>query len=775
MSFSFTLSQPANRWEDAIPIGNGPLGALVFGHVSQDWVVLNHHRCWLEHTRSDLPQLAPQLAEIRRRQAEGRWAEAAAVFPTALEEVGYRSDIADYHPLGEIWVHHHDVAATRDYRSSLDLQTGEVVVGWTMQGRHHERRLFVSRADDVVVLTARGWAPGNLRMACRLRPHQTEDVTDYGSGRRPHRKLPPITWDARQGMGWHAHIGRYEDGREFGAVLQIVPLGGGSTYDDEYWGGAWSGVQDAESVLVLVKCWHDEPADSAIPRLRQEMALLPTDYDSLLQRHCEKHEPLVDAFAFDLGAEEADRSKPNNVLMQDAFEGNVANALVERMVACQRHLLVSSTREDSWPANLQGRWNGDYVPAWSSDYHNDVNVQMTYWPAPQTGLAHLIEPLADYYFQFLDDFRHNARQLYNCNGILLPIAMATHGQVPHGDFIHWTAGAGWMSQHWWEHWLVTGDREFLRSRTLPWLQETAAFYLDFVEVRDGVARFSPSISPENSPVGKPLTVAEATMDVAVCREVLCNLLEALRALEATDAQEERYRQLLAALPSYMTNAEGGLREWMHADLDDFQAHRHLTHLYGLFPGWEINQEDTPETYVQAVRALELRQNELSSMAGWSFSFMANLWARTGDGDRALENLELLLRGCTTPNLLTWHNDWRAQGLSMYWGQGALPPFQIEAGMGFVSAVCEMLVRSRPGFLHLLPALPGAWPHGTVRGLTTRCGVEVDMSWSENGRALSVTLSSRLPQRITLRLPKYFHASSQTIELASGSVSLEFRA
>jgi alpha-L-fucosidase 2 len=266
------------------------------------------------------------------------------------------------------------------------------------------------------------------------------------------------------------------------------------------------------------------------------------------------------------------------------------------------------------------------------------------------------------------------------------------------------------------------------------------------------------------------------MDVSVCREVLCNLLEALRVLQLSDPQlEERYRQLLAALPAYEANAEGGLREWMHADLADVQSHRHLSHLYGLFPGWEINPEDTADVYAWAVRALELRQNELDSMAGWSFSFMANLWARSGQGERALENLHLLLRGCTTPNLLSWGNDWRAQGLSCYWGLGALPPFQIEAGMGFVSAVCEMLIRSRPGFLRLLPALPGAWPQGSVRGITTRCGVEVAMSWSENGRVLSVELLSRVPQQITLRLPDHFSPSSQTIELPCGGISLEFRA
>lgn len=771
----FTLHQPAGRWEDAIPTGNGPLGALVFGHLAQDSIVLNHHRCWLEKPRGELPHLAPRLPEVRRLQAEGRWADAARVFPAALADADYRCDVADYHPLGELRVRQPDVADTTHYRASLDLATGEVVIGWRMAGRARERRLFVSRADDAVVLTVRGWTPGSLRMFCRLRPFAVEEVTDYGSGRRPQRAAPPIRWSATQGAGWSAHSGRYEDGREFGAVLQILPLDGGRTRDDTLWGGAWPGVEEAGSALVLVKCWHGEPAKDAIARLRDEMASLPPDYDTLFARHRERHEPLVRAFSFDLGAAEADRARTNDALIQQAFEGDVQPALIERMVAHQRHLLICACRDDAWPANLQGRWNGDYRPAWHSDYHNDINVQMTYWPAPQTGLAAFIEPLADYYFRFLDDYRRNARQAFGCRGILLSIMMGTHGQMRHGDFLHWTAGAGWMAQHWWEHWLTTGDREFLRARTLPWLQETAAFYLDFVEVRDGVAHFSPSISPENSPSGKPMTVADAAMDVAVCRETLTHLLEALRALGHTDAREPEYRALLGALPRYQGNAEGGLREWMHPDLGDVQAHRHLSHLYGLFPGWEINAEHTPETYAMAARALELRQNESSSMAGWSFSYMANLWARVGQGDRALENLGLLLRSCTTPNLLTWHNDWRAQGLSMYWGQGALPPFQIEAGMGFVSAVCEMLVRSRPGFLHLLPALPAAWPRGSVQGVTTRCELTVDLSWSDGGRAVAATLHCPAARKFVLRLPDGFDPATQTRELTPGSHRLEFTA
>jgi alpha-L-fucosidase 2 len=770
---NYALLQPALRWEDAIPTGNGTVGVLVHGHIAQESIVINHDRCWLEKSRPELPDLAHLLPEVRRLQAEGRWAEAAKVYPAALKTANYHCAVADYHPLGELWLNHPDIGATSGWKSALDHDTGEIVIRWNMADRAHERRLFVSRADDVIVLAVRGWRPGDLRMDCRLRPYHVEGVTCFGSGRTPHWPKPPIAWSAEQGPDWHAHIGRYEDGREFGAVLQIVALGGGSVRADNYWGGPWSGVEGAEAALILVKCWHGEPASSAIPHLRAELSELPGDYDTLFARHCAVHEPLTRAFALDLGASETDRAKANDALAQEAFEGQASNALVERMVAHQRHLLIGSTRHGAWPANLQGKWNGDYAPAWQSDYHNNINVQMNYWPAPLTGLAGFIEPLADYYFQFLDDYRLNARRLFGCRGIFLPTMMATHGQVRHGDFVHWTAGAGWMAQHWWEHWLVTGDRQFLKNRTLPWLRETAWFYLDFVEIRDGVAHFSPSISPENHPPGFTLTVANAAMDVAICREVITHLLDALRVLDEHDPGESRYQELLAALPPYQTNAEGGLREWLHPALPDNQDHRHLSHLYGLFPGSEINEEECPDTFRLAARALELRQNSLGSMAGWSFSFMACTWARLGRGDAALQNLHLLLQSCTTPNLLTWHNDWRAQGLSLFWGHGALPPFQIEAGMGFVAAVCEMLAQSRPGFLHLLPALPSAWPEGRMRGLTTRCGVTVDLEWRNGGRSIKATLHSRDALRVTLRLPAGFEPERRTLELSPGPNIQEF--
>ena len=747
----FRLAQPALSWDTAIPTGNGQVGILVHGHAAQDSIVLNHDRCWLEGARSELPDLAHLLPEVRRLQAEGRWDEAGSLYVRALADAGYRCQVADYHPLGELWVHHPVMTATRGWRSELDHASGEIRLAWEMDGRTHGRRMFVSRADDVIALTAHGWAPGTLAMDCRLRPYRVEGVTDMGSGRAPVWPKAPIAWSARHGAGWHAHVGRYGDGREFGAVLLTI-AGGGRLREQDYWGGWWTGVEAADGVLVLVACWHGEPADTAVPRLLARLAALPRDYEALLARHRAVHAPLADAFALDLGASDADRAKTNEALLQEAFLGDIAPALVERMVAHQRHLLIGSTRTGDWPANLQGVWNGDYAAAWASDYHNDINIQMNYWCAPRTGLASFIEPLADYYFQFLDDYRTNARRLFGCRGILLPIAMGTHGQATLSDFVAWTGGAAWMAPHWWEHWLATGDREFLRERTLPWLRETAAFYHDFVVIRDGVARFAPSISPENHPPGKPMVVAEATMDVAVCREAITHLLETLAILGVDDPDAARHRALLEALPPYAINPEGGLCEWLHPELTDEQDHRHLTHLYPLFPGWEINAEDTPELFAAARRAIELRQSQLGAMAGWSFAMMAGMWARVGRGDMALRNLELILQGCTANNLFSWGNDWRAQGLSAFWGHGAQPPFQIEAGLGFVAAVCDMLVHSRPGFLQLLPALPAAWPTGRVRGLTSRCGVTVDLAWRDGGRELDLTVQAASPCHVRLRLP-----------------------
>ena len=420
-----------------------------------------------------------------------------------------------------------------------------------------------------------------------------------------------------------------------------------------------------------------------------------------------------------------------------------------------RYLLICSNRPGGWPANLQGIWNGDYAPAWNSDFHNDENIQMNYWQALPGNLPEATLPFFDYFERHMDDFRENARKLYGCSGIYVPIAQTTHGLAFPSVWAHWISAAGWLAQLFYDYSLFTGDREFLAERAVPWLREVAQFYEDFLfEGPDGRLVFSPSISPENTPPGEGMNLLtiNATMDIAICREVLGNLCDACESLDVEQDGVARWRAMLAKLPEYEVNEDGALREWLHPMFRDNYHHRHQSHLYPLFPGVEITEETHPELYEACRIAVEKRLViGLTSQTGWSMAHMAGIYARLGQGDRALECIEILTRSSTGPNLFTYHNDWRDMGLSLT-GWGKHPPFQIDANFGVTAAMLEMLVFSKPGLIKLLPAIPEGWTQGRAHGIACRGGITLDLEWDRSGGGMRATLISRSDQKVLVKLP-----------------------
>jgi alpha-L-fucosidase 2 len=421
-------------------------------------------------------------------------------------------------------------------------------------------------------------------------------------------------------------------------------------------------------------------------------------------------------------------------------------------------LLISSSRPGGLPANLQGIWNGDYLPAWSSDYHNDENIQMNYWAALPGNLSETTLPYFDYYESMLEDFRINARAVYGCRGILAPIAQTTHGLIYENPiWAVWTSGAGWLAQLFYDYWLFTGDMDFLKYRTIPFLKEVALFYEDFlVERQDGKLMFIPSMSPENKPSIPNASLANinATMDVAIAREVLTNLCTACELLGIEEEGVRRWKNMLDKLPGYQVNEDGAIKEWIHADLHDNYHHRHQSHIYPLFPGLEVTEESDTVLFNAIKVAVEKRLVVgLASQTGWSFAHMANIYARLGDGVRALQCLELLCRSCVGPNFFTYHNDWRSQGLTMFWGHGGQPPFQIDANFGLTAAVLEMLVFSAPSMIKLLPALPPRWRKGKADGIACRGCIEVNLAWNMDNNEIRASFISKKAQEITVKFPK----------------------
>ncbi len=364
-------------------------------------------------------------------------------------------------------------------------------------------------------------------------------------------------------------------------------------------------------------------------------------------------------------------------------------------------------------------------------------------------------PYFDYYERFLDQYRANAKALFGCRGIYIPIAQATHAYPYPGVWSNWTAAAGWLAQLYTDYWKFTGCRQFLAERAVPFLREVALFYEDFLfEGDDGKLVFSPSMSPENTPSIPDcgMVTINATMDVAIAREVLTCLCDACDVLASEADGVARWRDMLARMPAYEVNEDGAMREWLHPAFPDNYHHRHQSHLYPLFPGLEVTQETDPELFEACRVGVEKRLViGLTSQTGWSLAHMANIYARLGEGDRALECLEILTRSCTACNLLTYHNDWRKQGLTLHYGE-VFPPFQMDANFGVTAAVIEMLLFSKVGLIKLLPALPGKWDKGEITGLVARGGVDVDIKWDLAAGELKAKLTARTAQTVTLKLP-----------------------
>ena len=757
MKKQFTNIYPAKSWNEATPLGNGRVGASVYGCRYDERILINHESLFNYAGGVDFPNVSYALPIVRGLMDEGKYAEAEVYYTNEIKKHGFKSEKGKYYPAMDIHMIFESEEDFSDYARTLDLERGVSTVSYNENGSRVARTTFVSMEDGVVVCKIERDTPFDIKIS--LERHDLADC--FGGYYRDNIET--------YSRGKYIYFSNETEGKLFySAMLKVIDTDGavqagsdsarkidmsGASNIDRY--------MKIEGATRVVFTFDIDNKINDFDTLKARLDGVKYTYDELYLRHTEAFSSLFNrtriniASGDDLSLEE---------LMARSYSGNVDTRLVEHMADFGRYLLISSSVKCNSPANLQGIWNGEYSPAWCSTYFNNENIQMAYWQAGTGMITEALLPLFSLYEEFLDDYRANAKNLFGCKGLLLPLFMDnTNGKKdnlqPH--VLYWTGSSAWISAIYYDYYLFTGDRDFLLNRAYPFMRECAEFYEDFlVYDENGFLKSYPADSPENRPNGDfpgagTISVSiNPTMDFALVKELLTNLTSIAKENGILEEKLPLWDKMLKAIPEYQINEDGALCEWLHPDFKDNYHHRHQSHIYPLFPGLEID-EDSRELFEAMHIAVEKRLViGLKEQTGWSLAHMANIFARLNDGQGAIRCLKLLLRFCTGANLFTYHNDWRNMGVTLKFIHGDKPPFQIDANMGFTAAVYEMLAYSTPGKLRLLPALPTEWASGEATGLGTRCGVTVDVKWDESGAYAKIKAIRDTSLKVKLKGKEY---------------------